>query len=75
VLPVTVRELERLDIVRPPVKVVRPLLLMVTRSMSWVLAVALVLPVELVLKIRLPPRLPVESCNASQAAFDREVTP
>ena len=63
-LPASVRLAAVLDMVRPPVRVVRPLLLMVRRSMSWVAAEEEVLPAALVLKIKLPPRLPAASCIA-----------
>ena len=60
-LPATVRTLDKLDIVKAPVNVTRPLLSMVRRSTSCVLAVDLVLLVELVLNTKLPPKLPVAS--------------
>ena len=62
-MPATVKLLDGLDRVKPAVKVARPLLPMVRRSMSWELGVAVVLPVALVLKTRLPPRFPEASCK------------
>ena len=61
VLPVTERVPVGLGMARLPARVARPLLSMVRRSTSW-LPPVLVLPVELVLKMRLPPSLPVTSC-------------
>ena len=61
--------LEGLVIVRPPVKVARPLLSRVKRLMSWVVGVALVLPAALVLKTKLPPKLPVASCKVCQTVL------
>lgn len=61
VLPAAVRTLEVLEIVSPPKKVAKPLLSMTRRSTEGLLP-ALVLPVALVLNMRQPPSLPVESC-------------
>jgi len=62
VLPAAVRVLPVLLRVIPPVKVARPELSMVRRSTGWPLLL-LVLPAVVVLKIKLPPQLPVESCR------------
>ena len=67
VLPDTVRVAVGLSMLVLPKKVARPLLSMVRRSTSWLVPV-LVLPVELVLKMRLPPSWPAASCT--QALLD-----
>ena len=59
-LPAAVRLLAVLLRVTPPVKVARPALLMVSQSVSGP-----VLPAGVVLKMRLPPHLPVASCMHS----------
>ncbi len=61
VLPAAVRVLLVLLRVMPPVKVARPELSMVRRSTGCPLLL-LVLPAVVVLRIRLPPQFPVESC-------------
>ena len=61
VLPDTARVPVGLSMLMLPVKVARPLLSIVSRSRSWPLPV-LVLPVELVLRMRLPPSLLAASC-------------
>ena len=66
VLPDTVRVPVGLGMARPADRVTRPLLSMVRRSTSWLLPV-LVLPVELVLNIRLPPSLLAASCNQAMS--------
>ena len=69
VLPWTVKLVEVPLSSAPPVKVVRPVLSMVRRSVSWPLLALLLVPAVVVLKIRLPPHLPVASC-ASSSVFD-----
>jgi len=66
VAPETVRVLAVPVMATLLVKVARPVLSMVSRSVSWPLPV-LVLPVALVLKIKLPPSLPVASCNTGKS--------
>ena len=68
VLPDTVRVPVGLSMLVLPENVARPLLSMVRRSTSWLVPVV-VLPVELVLKMRLPPSWPAASCT--QAVLDR----
>ena len=63
-LPDTVRVPVGLGMLMLLAKVANPLLSMVSRSTSWPLPV-LVLPVELVLKMRLPPSLLAASCIPS----------
>ncbi len=58
VLPAAVRVLAVLLRVTLPAKVARPVLSMVRRSVSWP-----VLPGAVVLRMRLPPQLPVASCS------------
>ena len=65
VLPATVRLLEAAGKATLPVKVAKPLLSMVIRSTSWP-ELTLELPVLLVLSTRLPPSLPVASCNSNR---------
>lgn len=65
--PLVVKVLEVLLSVTLPVKDARPLASMARRSTGW-LVVALVLPAALVLRIRLPPKLPVASCTTQPDA-------
>lgn len=61
VLPLAVSVPEVLFSVTLPVNVAKPVLSMITRSIGRLL-LTLVLPEALVLRIRLPPKLPVVSC-------------
>ena len=62
VMPDTVRVAVGLSMLVLPEKVARPLLSMARRSTSWLVPVV-VLPVELVLKMRLLPSWPAASCT------------
>ena len=78
VLPATVRVLLGLVILTPPAKVDSPVLSIMRRLLSWPEGLRLLVPAVLVLKIRLPPQLPVLSCtpptnsNMSCAPHGRE---
>ena len=67
VLPATARVLLGLLILTPPEKVDRPVLSIVMRSVSWPEGLRLLVPAVLVLKIRLPPQLPVLSCTSTNS--------
>ena len=71
VLPATVRVLEAAGKATLPVKIAKPLLSMVKRSISWP-ELELELPVLLVLNTRLPPSLLVASCSSTPSALCKD---